>query len=120
MHEATHEMVKAAIGFLPDGSIVLDKDGHGWTVCRDGGMVTRADYAGAKSMGVRVFADEYGPHKILWVRDPQEPFATRMAAESQMVLDAVLKGQGFLTLARRADGTYAAAALDPDKVTVRR
>jgi hypothetical protein len=119
VHEATRERVKAAIGFLPDGSIVLDRDGHGWTVCRDGGMVTRADYAGVKSLGIRVFADDHGPHKIIWVPDAERPFADRMEAESQMILDAVLKGSGFLMLSRHGGVSYTAVALDPATVTVR-
>jgi hypothetical protein len=40
---------------------VLDRYGNVWALVRDGGMVTRADYAGVLSMGVAAAEAEVGP-----------------------------------------------------------
>ena len=40
---------------------VIDRHGHVWAVVRDGGMVTRADYAGVQSAGIAWLEAEAGP-----------------------------------------------------------
>lgn len=44
-----------------DGTYLLDREGTIWIVVRDGGMVTRAEYAGAVSGGISWLEQAKGP-----------------------------------------------------------
>jgi len=46
---------------LSESPYVIDRNGIVWVVVRDGGMVTRADYAGVTSAGIAWLESEAGP-----------------------------------------------------------
>lgn len=48
---------------------VLDRYGNVWAVVRDGGMVTRADYAGILTMGIAIAEAQIGPLVTLEAMD---------------------------------------------------
>ena len=54
---------------LLDGSVVVDRDGHAWTLIRDGGMFTRADYAGIKTAGVAWLEAHAGPLRTIYRKE---------------------------------------------------
>lgn len=46
----------------------MDANGHVWAVVRDGGMLTRSDYGGVESVGVKYAESAFGPLRLLYTR----------------------------------------------------
>jgi len=51
-----------------DDEYVIDRTGLVWLLVHDGGMATRADYAGITSIGIRRLELDAGPLHSLTVR----------------------------------------------------
>ena len=47
---------------------VVDRLGRVWAVVRDGGMLTRADYGGIESVGIKFAEQSWGPLLLVFAR----------------------------------------------------
>jgi hypothetical protein len=97
--------------YAPVREHVLDRFGFVWRVVRDGGMLTRADYAGTKSVGIDVAERDYGPLLGVYarVRVPGPPPVDFVRTEAVMeALPALVRARmEYLGLSYREVGRQA-------------